>query len=1084
MRQAMTPENAAKFQQYEEKMKAENLSQAAILAFKNSFAALASGETGMISEASIEPASGVPSLEKDIVGKYGDGAALLKDTVVLKLNGGLGTSMGLDKAKSLLTVKGADTFLDLTAKQVMKMREDYGTKVRFVLMNSFSTSKDTLDFLAKYPELASDPNLELVQNKVPKVDRDTLLPATYATNAAKEWCPPGHGDLYAALSGSGKLDSLLAEGIKYMFVSNSDNLGATLSLDLLAYFAKTDSPFLMECCERTESDKKGGHLALRKADNQFILRESAQCADEDEKEFQDTTKHQFFNTNNLWVRLDKLKAAIDASGGLIPLPMIKNAKTVDPQVDSSTKVWQLETAMGAAIECFPGAGAVVVPRSRFAPVKKCNDLLLLRSDAYVVNDSYNIVLADECKGVAPVIALDTKKYKLVQQLDGATRNGVPSLVGCRKLAVKGLVHFNKGAIFTGAVEVSNESSEPKSLAPREYMDESVDLTSSPGLGPLKPTTVETAPIAGQKPGTSGLRKPTKTFMQEHYLSNFVQSTFNALAATGVDVSKGSLLVGGDGRYFNPEAIQVICAMAAANGVKRVWVGEQGLLSTPATSAIIRECGPVWQKPFGAFILTASHNPGGPDEDFGIKYNCENGGPAPESLTNLIYQNTTSINKYYICKDFPPVDISKVGSTSVNAKDSSGTVTVQVISAVAAHVDLLKSIFDFEALKALIDRPDFSFAYDCMHGVQGPYAKAVFVDELGAAECSIINAVPKDDFNGGHADPNLTYAKELVAKMGLSSKGMPLDPEGNKKDDGCGCLPGDKAKVPAFGAAADGDADRNMILGRRFFVTPSDSVAILAAHADIIPYFYSQGGLKGVARSMPSSGALDLVAKKKNLRFFETPTGWKFFGNLMDSKLLGGEDLGPFICGEESFGTGSDHVREKDGLWAVLAWLSILAHFNKDANQSLVHVEDIVKRHWATYGRNYYTRYDYEGVDSAAANKLMDELRGNFDAWTGSEVDGFKIAKADEFTYHDPVDGSISKNQGIRILMADGSRVVFRLSGTGTVGATIRMYIEKYESEKTKLDMIPAEALASLVTLGLKLSKLVEITGRASPTVIT
>ncbi|CBN79734.1 conserved unknown protein [Ectocarpus siliculosus] len=1067
----MTPEAAAKFKMFEDKMKAENLSAAAILAFKNSYAALSSGSSGMIEEATIDPATDVPYLEGDIKGKVTGGEAYLPETVVLKLNGGLGTSMGLDKAKSLLPVKGDDSFLDLTAKQVIEMRKTFKSNVRFMLMNSFSTSEDTLEFLKKYPELANDPNLELVQNKVPKVDVNTMEPAAWSANPAKEWCPPGHGDLYAALSGSGKLDELLAEGIKYMFVSNSDNLGATLDLDLLAYFATSDKPFLMECCERTESDKKGGHLAKRKADGQFILRESAQCAKEDESDFQDTDKHKFFNTNNLWVRLDKLKEAIDASGGLIPLAMIKNGKTVDPQDDTSPKVFQLETAMGAAIECFKGAGAVAVPRTRFAPVKKCNDLFLLRSDAYVVNEHYNIVLAPERNGVAPVVSLDAKKYKLVQQLDAAMTAGTPSLIGCDRLTVSGDVQMAGDTVFKGTCSVVNKSGESKVLPAGEYADASVDLSEAEGLGALAVTSVPSAPIDGQKPGTSGLRKPTKTFMKDPYLHNFVQSTFDALKGTGTDVTQGTLLIGGDGRYFNDKAIQIIIKIAAANGVTRMWVGQDGLLSTPAASAVIRERGPESQKAFGCFILTASHNPGGPDEDFGIKYNCENGGPAPEKLTNLIYENTRTISSYKSCEAFPEVDVKAIGATEVKAAGGARSVTVDVVSATDEHVGLLKTIFDFSAIKALLAREDFSLLYDSMHGVQGPYAKAVFVDELGADPSCLSNATPKDDFGGGHADPNLTYAKDLVKAMGLTNKGA-KDPESEGK------------KVPSFGAAADGDADRNMILGDRFFVTPSDSVAIIAAQANCIPYFKSKGGLKGVARSMPTSGALDLVAKKMNINFFETPTGWKFFGNLMDSKELGGQDFSPFICGEESFGTGSDHVREKDGMWAVLAWLSILADFNKDPAQKLVTVEDIVRQHWATYGRNYYTRYDYEGVSAESANKMMDHMRSHFADWTGAEMDGFSIAKADEFEYKDPVDGSIASRQGIRILMSDGSRVVFRLSGTGSVGATIRMYIEKYEKDADKLDQVPSEALSGLVALGLKLSQLRELTGRENPTVIT
>ncbi|CAM9253118.1 unnamed protein product [Choristocarpus tenellus] len=786
----MSAETAAKFKMFEDKMVAENMNTAAILAFKNSYAALSSGSSGMIAEASIDPAAGVPYLDGDIKGKVSGGEEYLPKTVVLKLNGGLGTSMGLDKAKSLLLVKGEDTFLDLTAKQVIKMREMFESDVRFMLMNSFSTSEDTLAFLQKYPQLVNDPNLELVQNKVPKVNAETLEPAVWEANPAKEWCPPGHGDLYAALSGSGKLDQLLADGVKYMFVSNSDNLGATLDLDLLAYFATSEKPFLMECCERTESDKKGGHLAVRKADNQFILRESAQCAGEDEAAFQDVTKHKFFNTNNLWVRLDKLKEAIDASGGLIPLAMIKNAKTVDPQDDTSTKarnmqhiVFQLETAMGAAIECFPGAGAVAVPRTRFAPVKKCNDLFLLRSDAYVINENFNIVLAPERNGVAPVISLDSKRYKLVQQLDAAVASGVPSLIDCERLTIKGYVNIPAGVSFKGVCSITNGSGEARTLSPGVYDGASVDITNVEGPGPLSVDTVKTSPIAGQKPGTSGLRKPTKVFMQDPYLHNFVQATFDALKATGTDVSKGSLVIGGDGRYFNDKAIQIILKIAAANGVRRVWVGQDGLLSTPSASALIRERGPVWQKAFGAFILTASHNAGGRGEDFGIKYNCENGGPAPERLTNLIYTNTSSISQYKTCSSFPEIDVSQTGTAVVKSKDESSAVVVEVVSATEQHVELLKTIFDFDAIKGLLNRPDFSMVYDSMHGVQGPYAKAVFVDGLGADPSCLTNATPKDDFGGGHADPNLTYAKELVAMMGLDSKGAPLS--SSKDHTGCG-----------------------------------------------------------------------------------------------------------------------------------------------------------------------------------------------------------------------------------------------------------------------------------------------------------
>jgi phosphoglucomutase len=439
-------------------------------------------------------------------------------------------------------------------------------------------------------------------------------PATCATDPSNEWCPPGHGDLYAALEGSGCLDALLEAGYKYMFVSNSDNLGATLDLAILTYFAKSDAPFMMECCERTANDKKGGHLALRNSDSQLILRESAMCSDEDEEAFQDISKHRYFNTNNLWIRLDKLKEVILANGGFIPLPMIKNKKTVDPKDDSSQEVIQLETAMGAAIECFKGATAIVVPRTRFAPVKKCDDLLLLRSDAYILENN-KPVLDPLCGGVAPTMSLDSKKYKLVGALEDATQGGIPSLVRCEKLKISGLVRMSKGTKFVGSVSIVNNSDEAK-FVPTGEVTGDLDLTDAIGQGPLKPTTVATAPIAGQEPGTSGLRKKTKEFMSPNYLENFVQSAYDAIKENGTNLSEGTLLIGGDGRYYNPDAIQIIIQMGVANGVKRFWVGENGLMSTPAVSATIRERGPTWQKAYGSFILTASHNPGGPEEDFG------------------------------------------------------------------------------------------------------------------------------------------------------------------------------------------------------------------------------------------------------------------------------------------------------------------------------------------------------------------------------------------------------------------------------------------------------------------------------------
>ncbi|RLN41282.1 hypothetical protein C2845_PM01G30530 [Panicum miliaceum] len=554
------------------------------------------------------------------------------------------------------------------------------------------------------------------------------------------------------------------------------------------------------------------------------------------------------------------------------------------------------------------------------------------------------------------------------------------------------------------------------------------------------------------------------FQQPHYLQNFVQSTFNALPAE--EVKGATIVVSGDGRYFSKDAVQIITKMAAANGARRVWVGLNSLMSTPAVSAVIRErVGADGSKATGAFILTASHNPGGPTEDFGIKYNMGNGGPAPESVTDKIFSNTTTISEYLIAEDLPDVDISVAGVTSFSGPE--GPFDVDVFDSSVDYIKLMKTIFDFESIKKLLTSPKFTFCYDALHGVAGAYAKHIFVEELGADESSLLNCVPKEDFGGGHPDPNLTYAKELVERMGLGKSSSNVEP-------------------PEFGAAADGDADRNMILGKRFFVTPSDSVAIIAANAvQSIPYFSS--GLKGVARSMPTSAALDVVAKNLNLKFFEVPTGWKFFGNLMDAGMCS-------ICGEESFGTGSDHIREKDGIWAVLAWLSILAFKNKDnleGDNKLVSVEDIVRQHWATYGRHYYTRYDYENVDAGAAKELM----ANLVSMQSSLSDVNKLIKdirsdvsevvaADEFEYKDPVDGSVSKHQGIRYLFGDGSRLVFRLSGTGSVGATIRVYIEQYEKDSSKTGRDSQDALAPLVDVALKLSKMQEYTGRSAPTVIT
>lgn len=559
--------------------------------------------------------------------------------------------------------------------------------------------------------------------------------------------------------------------------------------------------------------------------------------------------------------------------------------------------------------------------------------------------------------------------------------------------------------------------------------------------------IPTKAFDDQKPGTSGLRKKVKTFKQENYLENFIQSIFDCLDRT----IGCTLVLGGDGRFYNDVAIRKIIRMAAANLVAKVIVGVNGIMSTPNVSQIITN-----MKAYGGIILTASHNPGGENEDFGVKYNCENGGPAPSTVTSKIFEISKKIETYKIAKQNIPerVDLSKVGSYTWAGMD------IEVIDSVHEYVEMCKGLFSFDKIKAFVDRDDFSMVFDAMHGVAGPFAKAVFCKELGVPEENIMNSDPKPDFGGGHPDPNLKYAKDLVLRMGL------------------GETVADDVKIPDFGAAADGDADRNMITGHKFFVTPSDSVAIIAANHSCIPYF--SGSLKGLARSMPTSGALDFVAKKLKVPLHEVPTGWKYFGNLMDYGKLS-------ICGEESFGTGSDHVREKDGLWAVLAWLSILASKNKDG-QPLVTVEKIVNDHWKEFGRNYYTRYDYEAVDKGAAEKMMEHLRSKTKEFTDSKekpkLDAFTIEKADEFEYKDIVDNTLAKQQGIRFIMDDKSRIIFRLSGTGSVGATIRLYIEKYEASSGNLGMATDEALAPLVKIALEISNLQEFTGRSEPTVIT
>ncbi len=536
--------------------------------------------------------------------------------------------------------------------------------------------------------------------------------------------------------------------------------------------------------------------------------------------------------------------------------------------------------------------------------------------------------------------------------------------------------------------------------------------------------VATTPFDGQKPGTSGLRKKVRVFQQPHYLENFVQAIFDSIG----DVTGKTLVVGGDGRFHNRVAIQTILKMAAANGFGRVMVGCGGILSTPAASCIIRK-----YKTFGGIILSASHNPGGPDEDFGIKYNIPAGGPAPEGVTEAIFARTREIGEYRIL-DAADIDIESVGERSM------GTMAVQVFDPVADYAELMGQLFDFDAIRALF-AGGFRMRFDAMHAVTGPYATAILEGLLGAPKGTVMNGVPLEDFGRGHPDPNLVHAHDLVAEL--------FGPD-----------------APDFGAASDGDGDRNMVLGRNFYVTPSDSLAVLAANATCAPGYAK--GLAGIARSMPTSAAADRVAAALGIKCYETPTGWKFFGTLLDAGLA-------TLCGEESFGTGSDHVREKDGLWAVLMWLNVLA-----ARQQPV--ADIVREHWARFGRNYYSRHDYEAIDTDAANGLMDKLRGM--ALAGRQLGRYMVAFNDDFAYTDPVDGSVSTRQGIRIVFEDGSRIVYRLSGTGTEGATLRVYIERYEPDPAKHDLDPQDALADLIDIANELAEIEAWTGRTEPTVIT
>jgi phosphoglucomutase len=535
-------------------------------------------------------------------------------------------------------------------------------------------------------------------------------------------------------------------------------------------------------------------------------------------------------------------------------------------------------------------------------------------------------------------------------------------------------------------------------------------------------TVSTTPFEGQKPGTSGLRKKVPVFQQKHYAENFIQSIFDSLEG----FAGQTLVIGGDGRYYNAHVVQTAIRMAAANGFGRVLVGQDGFLSTPAASNLIRK-----YRAFGGIILSASHNPGGPDGDFGIKYNTANGGPAPEKLTDAIYAKTRTISTYRIATS-PDVDLSAIARTMV------GNMAVEVVDPVSDYAALMQTLFDFDAIRDL-KKSGFTMKFDAMGAITGPYGHAILEGMLGFPQGTVMNGTPLPDFGGHHPDPNLVHARELVDLV--------MPPGG-----------------PDFGAASDGDGDRNLIIGRGMYVTPSDSLAVLAANATLTPGYAK--GLAGIARSMPTSAAADRVAEKHGIPCYETPTGWKFFGNLLDAGRV-------TLCGEESFGTGSDHVREKDGVWAVLMWLNVLARRRQS-------VADIITAHWREYGRNYYSRHDYEDVDADAATGLMQALRSRLASLAGRHG----IAKADDFAYDDPVDGSRTVGQGIRLMFEDGSRIVYRLSGTGTAGATLRVYIERYEPDASRHGIETQAALADLIRLARGIADIERHTGRKEPSVIT
>lgn len=545
---------------------------------------------------------------------------------------------------------------------------------------------------------------------------------------------------------------------------------------------------------------------------------------------------------------------------------------------------------------------------------------------------------------------------------------------------------------------------------------------------MKIQEIKTSPFTDQRPGTSGLRKKVAVFQKPHYLENFIQATFNTIP----EDERKALVIGGDGRFYNRDAVQIIIRMAAANGFEQLVIGQGGLLSTPAVSHLIR-----WRKLNGGLILSASHNPGGPGGDFGVKFNISNGGPAPEKITELIYKEACGLTNYRIAHS-SPVDIDTIGEYQVN------DMLVEVIDPVADYAELMEHLFDFDLIKSLFESDVFTMVFDAMHAITGPYAREILENRLKAPVGTVINGVPQEDFGGGHPDPNLAHAKELVNRM---YEGTDL---------------------PDFGAASDGDGDRNMILGTRFFVTPSDSLAVMAANAHLLPGY--RNGVRGVARSMPTSAAVDRVAERFGIECYETPTGWKYFGNLLDEGLI-------TLCGEESFGSGSDHIREKDGLWAVLFWLNLIAIKKKS-------VVEIVREHWQLYGRNYYTRFDYEAVDAETGNAIIEDLRNRLPTLENKTFGGYTVTIADDFSYEDPVDGSVSQQQGLRVIFEDESRIVLRASGTGTEGVTLRLYLEKYQPEVSPMDGNTQQEMAKLAAIAEEITGIHKRTGRKGPDVIT